>query len=111
MATIVREKLKELASDPRLTGKAILEQLGFKNYAAFDYALDKDPEARRIFNDGRAEAKTAKATESTSAQSAVTRTGTKKRGKGKRSTSKTPPQRECQRRHRQGPAQENYFGI
>ncbi len=51
--TIDRTELKALASDPAVSTRAAFEKLGFNNYATFDYQLKKDPEAQRIWQEGR----------------------------------------------------------
>jgi hypothetical protein len=51
---IDKHKLRELASDPSKRTLDVLKALGFNNYASFSYNLDKDPELRRIFDEGRA---------------------------------------------------------
>jgi len=85
------DQLSRLANDPNLSTKAAFEQLGFNNYATFDYQLKKDPEASRIWREGRAAA----AGEKTSQQPVATevsakQTTSKKTSKKSRPTS-TPP--------------------
>lgn len=56
--TIDKDRLRELASDPKNKAKDIRDALGFKNDAALHYQLNKDEEAKRIYAD-RASAKSA----------------------------------------------------
>jgi hypothetical protein len=54
LMSIDLEQLKRLANDPDLSTRKAFEQLGFNNYATFDYQLKKNPEALRIWQEGRA---------------------------------------------------------
>lgn len=50
---INKEELAQLAADPNLTAKAIIEKLGLNNYAALDYQMNKHPELRAVYKEGR----------------------------------------------------------
>src|ERR1041384_2475699 len=51
--TIDHDELEKLAGDPAVSTRAAFEKLGFNNYATFDYQLKKDPEAQKIWQEGR----------------------------------------------------------
>lgn len=54
---IDKDKLRELAADPNAKTKDIFKGLGFNNYATFAYQLNKDPDAKRVFEETRSAAK------------------------------------------------------
>jgi len=98
--TIDLDQLNKLANDPNMSTKAAFEQLGFNNYATFDYQLKKNPEAERIWKEGRAAAAGERTQNTTS--SIQPATNTKKSNKerpSKRNSSVArtpPPQWQCQ---------------
>lgn len=60
MATIDRERLKELASDPKQTSESICAGLGLANSQALYYEMQKDPTLRTLFDECRVAARAAR---------------------------------------------------
>jgi hypothetical protein len=102
---IDKDKLRELAADPKNKVPDIWAGLGFNNDAAFYYHLNKDAEAKRIFKEGRKAVITARSGGDAGALPDGRASARRpKRRAGKKSKKKAakraapPPQRSCQSR-------------
>lgn len=87
-----KEKLKELAGDPKVSATEIYAAFGYKNDVTFYYHLKQDPELKRIYTEGRLAAKEARrALPKSAKKSAKAPRPRRKSGRKQKSSTSAPP--------------------